>query len=171
MVLELWHLSATTPASGASKNCIIVYTKAPYGAFALCTFQHVVYNGVMKRTREVHILRQLFFSPVGIFFSLLFLFVLIKANYSLYIRNDAARENRTTLQRELHTMEQRRDRLLATLGRIGTEKGEEIALREQYDVGRAGEEMVVVLDQDAPPRVDASSDTVWSRIRAFIPFF
>lgn len=125
----------------------------------------------MKRTREVNILRQLFFSPVGIFFSLLFLFVLIKANYSLYIRNDAARENRTTLQRELHTMEQRRDRLLATLGRIGTEKGEEIALREQYDVGRAGEEMVVVLDQDAPPHVDASLDTVWSRIRAFIPFF
>ncbi len=124
----------------------------------------------MKHHREVHILRQLFFSPIGIFLSLLFLFVLVKANYSLYIRNDAARENRTTLQRELSTMEHRRDRLLATLGRIGTEKGEEIALREQYDVGREGEEMVVVLDQDIQKQQTTIDDSLWSRIRSFIPF-
>ena len=118
----------------------------------------------------MHILKQLFFSPIGIALSIVFLFVLVKANYSLYIRNDAARENRTTLQRELNTMEERRDRLLATLGRISTEKGEEIALREQYDVGKVGEEMIVVLDQDTPQRQSIVDDTLWSKIRAFIPF-
>lgn len=124
----------------------------------------------MVQKKEMHIVKQLFFSPIGIALSIVLLFVLVKANYSLYIRNDAARENRTTLQRELNTMEERRDRLLATLGRISTEKGEEIALREQYDVGKTGEEMIVVLDQDMPQRQSVIDDTLWSKIRAFIPF-
>lgn len=129
-----------------------------------------MYNATMIQKREVHIMKQLFFSPIGVVVLLVMLFVLAKANYSLYVRNEAARENRATLQRELTMMEHRRERLVATLGRIGTEKGEEIALRGQYDVGKAGEEMIVVLNQETSARQNIPVETFWSRIRAFIPF-
>ncbi len=102
--------------------------------------------------------------------SAIVLFVLLRANYSLYVRNDAARENRETLKRELATLEQRRDRLSATLGRIGTEKGEEIALREQYDVGKEGEELLVVVDLDEANTGANIKASLWDRIRSFIPF-
>ena len=123
----------------------------------------------MRQHRE-HILKRLLFSPIGIAFSLIVLVVIVKANYSLYIRNDAARENRETLVRELHAMENRKARLTATLGRIGTDKGEEIALREQYDMGREGENMLVVTDLDSGGPSEDETRTLWQTIRSFIPF-
>lgn len=125
---------------------------------------------LMRNRKEAHIVKRLLCSPIGIVFSALILFVLLKANYSLYLRNDAARENRETLQRELATLEHRKDRLTATLGRIGTEKGEEIALREQYDVGKDGEELLVVIDLEGTQHASDEQSTLWGLIRSFIPF-
>lgn len=123
------------------------------------------------RQRKEHIIKSIFFSPIGVALSLVLLVVLVRANYSLYEKNDTARENRETLLRELNAMELRKDRLSATLGRIGTDKGEEIALREQYDMGREGEEMIVVVDLDEAKSAQTEESTLWSYIRSLVPFF
>ncbi len=123
------------------------------------------------RQRKEHIVKSIFFSPIGVALSLVLLVVLVRANYSLYEKNDTARENRETLLRELNAMELRKDRLSATLGRIGTDKGEEIALREQYDMGREGEEMIVVVDLDETKSAQAEEASLWGYIRSLVPFF
>ncbi len=125
----------------------------------------------MKHRKEVSIVKQFIFSPIGIVLSIIVLFVVTKANYSLYVRNDAARENRETLHRELSALEYIRDRLAATLGRIGTQKGEEIALRQQYDVGNDGEELLIVIDNEAVIETGTETTSIWKKIKSFIPFF
>lgn len=63
-------------------------------------------------------------------------------------------------------MENRRDTLMASIEKLKTERGMEEELREKFPVAKAGEEvMVIVDDKDTEPA--AVENSFWSRIRKF----
>ncbi|MFM2414437.1 MAG: hypothetical protein RI911_130 [Candidatus Parcubacteria bacterium] len=103
---------------------------------------------------------------------LVILIVSIKANYSLYTRNDKARENKDTLQSELDALKERKDALVAMLGKIDTDKGQEIALRRRFDMGREGEELIVIVESDeASEASKVRTSSIFETLKEYIPFF
>jgi hypothetical protein len=114
--------------------------------------------------------RRLYFSPIGIFFVLLFLGLLVKANISLYHKNTLARENNDTLKTELSRYEARKAQLASALQRIDTKKGEEIALRRQFDVGNTNERLLVIVEDKTGGKGGQEEETVWETIKRYIPF-
>jgi hypothetical protein len=114
--------------------------------------------------------KSLYFSVFGVCASLLLLVVLIRANYSLYERNGIARENKNTLEREFTELEHRKNQLSASLKAIETKKGQEIALRKQFDMGRPGEELLIVVEQTPEKTLPIVEEDMWTVIKKYIPF-
>jgi hypothetical protein len=101
---------------------------------------------------------------------LLFLGLLVKANISLYHKNTLARENNDTLKTELSRHEARKAQLASALQRIDTKKGEEIALRRQFDVGNTNERLLVIVEDKTGGKGGQEEETVWETIKRYIPF-
>jgi len=67
------------------------------------------------------------------------------AVWNTYEEYTRAKEKEQRASEELQTLAERKSELEKNLARLGTEKGIEAELRQRYNVGKEGEEVVVVL--------------------------
>lgn len=75
-------------------------------------------------------------------------------------------------QAELQRAELRaqEENLSARISRIQTDRGKEEALRAQYEVGREGEALIVIVEPEEPEPIQASS-SIRQWVQKFLPFW
>jgi hypothetical protein len=97
-------------------------------------------------------LRSIVFSramAIGMCIIALLLFI---SAYNRYNAEIITRERREDRQVELMRVRDRATLLESNVTRIESERGKEDAIREQFDVAKTGEEVVIVVDKDAEAR-------------------
>lgn len=75
------------------------------------------------------------------------LFILVSAlkRYSIALEMSERREE---IDKDISSLEERRDSLKAEVNYISSERGRESELRKQFDMARKGEKVVIVLDDE-----------------------
>ena len=58
---------------------------------------------------------------------------------------------------QLNALSSQQDQLAASIGELQTERGKEAALRQQYNVGNAGEGMVIIVEPPKPAMTTATT--------------
>lgn len=94
-------------------------------------------------------LREIFFSKAvaGIVFVLAILLSI--SAYSRYTAERETREKRVDRAHELEELNMRAAALESKVNHLESERGIENAIREQFDVAKEGEEVIVVVDESA----------------------
>ena len=105
---------------------------------------------------------------------LLGLFVLFVASsigvWRAYEKMAESAELRRQAEGQLADLQQRADKLDHDIAGLETDRGMEEKLREQYALAAKGEGLIVIVDQDAPPPVHATS-TLQNIIHHIFPWW
>jgi len=114
-----------------------------------------------QRKRNI---RKVLYSK-GTLLLLLFLLVLVgKATWGLYAKEHESRKNLDRVEAELLNLNLREDRLRADIARLETPEGIETEIREQFQVARPGERMVVLVNnKKSEPEQNIKKQSLVSR--------
>ncbi|PIR47057.1 MAG: hypothetical protein COV07_01005 [Candidatus Vogelbacteria bacterium CG10_big_fil_rev_8_21_14_0_10_45_14] len=115
-------------------------------------------NNVAERGRNRNIKKALL-SWGGLFVMLAILYFLGKASFDVYTKSKVAAERRMAYMSELASLEERRRSLEVELSRLQTERGMEEEIRSRFQVGRPGEEAVIIIDEEVGEDEDSSDET------------
>ena len=97
-----------------------------------------------KRKRKI---RKLLYSK-GVIAALLVLLVLLgKATWSVYSKEKESRRNLGRVENELAALQAREKSLRSDIEYLQTPEGVETEIREQFQVAKPGERMVVLVDE------------------------
>lgn len=92
------------------------------------------------------------------------------AVWNIWAKEQDSRVMRDRAQQELSDLQTQESRLHADIGSLQTERGKEEALRQQYEVGKPGEKLIIIVEPDKPQVVEATSSfSVW--VHKFLPFW
>ena len=94
-------------------------------------------------------IRKILYSKASLVILVIILIFVSKGAWGIYQKAQIARTERDIALRSLTEIEYRTAELQASIVNLKSERGTEEALRQKYTVGRAGEEVVVVVDEDA----------------------
>lgn len=113
-----------------------------------------------KKTRRKIITTRRLFLVVALFLIPL----LAQGAWGMYQTFLRAKREAGVSQKTYESLAERREQMSASLDAVSSRLGMEIELRKRFDVGKPGEELIVVVDRDKPEAsvvVDAPSRT-WS---------
>ena len=112
-------------------------------------------------------------NPVRLFWRRLLVLVLIVivmfgiwAVWGVYQKERESSARRQQAEAQLKDLSARAKNLTASIGTLETERGQEEALRDAYEVGKAGEGMVLIVDQapTSTPQVSEPEPNLFRRI-------
>lgn len=116
-------------------------------------------------------------DPVRLFarrLGLLALLVLVLAAASgvwdIYHKERESRALRDQAQMQLDDLTQQKTQLSAEISNLQTARGKEETLRQQYELGKQGEGLIIIVNPPTPKPVQASS-TVMQWVHKFLPFW
>lgn len=96
-----------------------------------------------ERKRKI---RKVLYSK-GVLLLLLLLLVLVgRATWGLYAKERESRRNLDRVEAELLGLQLREEKLRADIARLKTPEGVETEIREQFQVAKPGEKMIVLVD-------------------------
>ena len=116
----------------------------------------------MKDFQRKRKIRKRLYSPL-VLIVIFFLLILVgKATLGLYVKERESRKNLNRAEAELSALMLREERLRADIARLETPGGIEAEIREQFQVAKPGERMVVLVDdgKDAPRETAAERPLV-----------
>ena len=106
---------------------------------------------------------------VALFVVLIFV---ARATFSVYYKQKASGENLTKAKEEVAELKKREKMLDSEIDRLKTDKGTEKEIRKKFMVGKAGEQVIVIVDDDksgkSNPVGNNEKKGIWSR---FIDLF
>jgi cell division protein FtsB len=119
-----------------------------------------------QRRHPIYVLSLRFFTVV----LLLVAFVLIKGVWGIYNKERGTYSGRAQAEKELLDIENRETSLRAEIARLRSPQGVEEALRQQFDMAKEGERVIVIVDRAPEKSTDQGaglgSINTWKR---FIP--
>ena len=112
-----------------------------------------------KRKRKI---RQYLYSRLALCILLVLTLLMAKAAWSVYSKERDSRVSMSRAQMELAALEARHEQLSRSIERLKTEQGVEAEIREQFQVAKPGERMVVLVDdgKDVPEEPVAKQSIV-----------
>lgn len=113
---------------------------------------------------------RLFLKRIG---TLLLLIVVIAAGVGVvrvYLKERESQTLREYAEIEKHELEEQAGRLRTDTSKLKTDRGQEEALREQYDVGMRGEGLIVIVEPPTPEPIPAPP-TFLEQVRKFFFFW
>lgn len=78
---------------------------------------------------------------------LVILFVVAKATWNVYAKEQSSNEKRDRVVAELQMLKERERTLTASITRLSTDEGVEAEIRENYRLAKPGEQLVVIVDE------------------------
>ncbi len=107
--------------------------------------------------------KRFLYSPLTVGLLCIPLYVLSNAAWNAYAKEREAAHLRSEVVRELAEVRERESYLTAELDRATSERGIEQEMRQKFDVGKEGEEIIVLVGRNNTPTKTAStSDEVQS---------
>ena len=105
---------------------------------------------------------------------LIILFALVKGVWGIYQKERETYEGRYRAEQELEALGDREARLQTDIARLRSPAGVEEALRQQFDMGKEGEGMVVIVDRPAAEEpqesIDLKTTSTWKRLIPLAPW-
>lgn len=125
----------------------------------------------MLRASEKRLIKRIVFGNIGLVVLIIVVAVFAKGTWSVYTKAQFAEENRTRAEQELEKLETREAALQEELLRLETERGLEEEIRQKFDVGREGEQMIVLVDAPDPePEIVIEEPSVWDKLVEILGF-
>ena len=126
----------------------------------------------MSNHERRRLLYRLAHSPWVAFGVLLLGLIVARSAWDMYKKEASAAERTLAAERELHDLQARHDTMASDVHRLSTPEGLEEALREQFQVSRPGEGVIIIPAADATggaTSTDASGTQLswWGRVKSF----
>lgn len=115
-------------------------------------------------------LRKILYSKTSLFVLAVVLFAVGRGAWAIHQKASIAISERDIALRSLSELESRNSELKVSLARLKSGQGIEEEVRQKYTVARVGEEIVVVVDDNAKKGKNsevASNRSFWQRIVSF----
>ena len=126
----------------------------------------------MLEFQEKKKLRNILYSKVTLIALFVILIFIVKATFSVYHKQKVSEENLAKAKEEVAVLEKREKMLNSEIGRLKTDKGAEEEIRKKFMVGKAGEQVIVIVDDNKSNKNGAVADDEKKSIRSkFIDFF
>ena len=105
----------------------------------------------MKDFQRKRKIRKVLYSP-GVILGLFLLLVLVsKATWGLYDKERESRKNLDRVEADLLALTVREEQLTKDIARLRTPEGIESEIREQFQVAKPGESMVILVEEKNEP--------------------
>lgn len=112
-------------------------------------------------------MRRFFFSRVLTIVLFVVCIFLAHAAWAAYQKASFAQEHKDEAQAEQQKLQARADILHDDIAELSTDRGLESALRSRFDVGREGEQLVVLVDPVSAPVALPPEPTLLQRMRGW----
>lgn len=115
-------------------------------------------------------LRKILYSKTSLFVLAVVLLAVGRGAWGVHLKASIAISERDIALRSLSELESRNSELKVSLARLKSGQGIEEEVRQKYTVARAGEEIVVVVDDSAKKGKNsevASNGSFWQRVVSF----
>lgn len=123
----------------------------------------------MKDFQRKRKIRKVLYSP-GVILGLFLLLVLVsKATWGLYDKERESRKNLDRVEADLLALTVREEQLTKDIARLRTPEGIESEIREQFQVAKPGESMVILVEEKNEP--EEPEDEEPSLVSRFLNLF
>jgi type II secretory pathway component PulL len=113
---------------------------------------------------------RLFFRRLGLL-ALLTLVLLVAAEvWDVYQKERESRALRREAEVQLRDLGSEEKHLQAEIASLQTARGKEATLREHYELGKAGEGLIIIVEPPAAVQTEATS-TIMQWVHTFLPFW
>lgn len=102
----------------------------------------------MFKFQEKKRIRNILYSKITLFAIFVILIFLVKATFGVYYKNKVSGENLSKAKEEIAELEKREKALNSKIERIRTDKGTEEEIRKKFMVGKVGEQVIVIVDEN-----------------------
>jgi len=121
---------------------------------------------------QKHSWRTVLYSPITLTFLVMISLYLAYVTYNRYVIEQEMSARQLDAEKELKTLEQRRDTLQKKVDYLSNDRGIEAEMRRNFDVAREGEKVVVILDDvQATSQIKALLSTIPTTTRAWYKFW
>ena len=121
----------------------------------------------MLEFQEKKKLRNILYSKVTLIAIFVILVFVARATFSVYYKQKVSGENLSKAREEIAELEKREKMLNSEIDRLKTDKGTEEEIRKKFMVGKAGEQVIVIVDDNKTNKngADASDEkkSAWVR--------
>lgn len=126
----------------------------------------------MKETQAKHRPKKPFiYSWFFLFVMFVVVVLLARGTWGIYMKERESRHNAAQVQEELQALKERRDSLLEETNELKTEQGVEKALREKFQVSKANEKVIVIVDEkekEEVPQEKGVFGAFWSKMTGWL---
>ena len=113
-------------------------------------------------------MRRMVYSKVSVVVLLLVTLLLLKGGVSMYQKEKQSRQNMIEVENKLANAKLRQAELENNLNRLNSPDGVENEIRTKYNVKKAGEEVVLVVESQATSTPTVREKGFWSKISDWI---
>jgi len=125
----------------------------------------------MMRMSDKRLVRRILFGKIGLLVLFIIFVLFAKGTWSVYQKARFAKENQIQAEQELKSLYDHETTLSAELNKLNTPRGLEEEIRHKFDVGREGEEMIVLVDTPAAEvQEEPKTVSTWEKIVSFFGF-
>ena len=114
---------------------------------------------------------RLFWRRLGIVALFTLLIVLVTGVWGVFRKERESRLLRDQAQLQADDLSQQSDQLQKNIAKMETNRGKEEVLRQQYNVGAPGEQMILIVTPDQPKPIEATSTGFQALVHKFLPFW
>lgn len=118
------------------------------------------------------------FDPVRLIVRRLVLILLLvlvvgalSAMWDVYKKERDSRVLRDQAEAQLQNLTLQEERLTAEISRLETARGKEELLRENYEMAREGEQLIIIIEPPAPAPLEATTTPMMQWVHRLIPFW
>ena len=119
----------------------------------------------MLEFQEKKRLRNILYSKITLIALFIILIFIARATFSVYHKQKTSKGNLNKAQEEIAELKKREKMLNYEIDRLKTERGAEEEIRKKFMVGKLGEQVIVIVDDDKTNKngSDASDEkkSVW----------
>lgn len=122
---------------------------------------------IMLEFQEKKRLRNILYSKITLVALFVVLIFIARAVFSVYYKQKASEENLSKAKEEVAELKKREKMLNSEISRLMTDKGAEGEIRKKFMVGKVGEQVIVIVDEN---KLNKSGDiendenkSIWSK--------
>ena len=118
----------------------------------------------MLTVHEKRVFKKMIYSKVTLVILAIIVVLFARGTWNIMSKASYAKDNKDSSQAELLKLEERKSFLESELKVIQTDRGREAEMRAQFDVGREGEKLIVLVDTPEPEKeIHEQELTLWQK--------
>ena len=105
-----------------------------------------MYNAPVREFSQKRKIRRMLYSPLSLIILSIILFFIAKGSFGVYQKYSLSKNELNNSEKELSTLQEKKDNIFAKVEKLETETGIEREIRSKFDVAREGEKMIVIVE-------------------------